>query len=344
MRPELRRAPRAVERLEDLRVGEAERVRRPIARLDERDGAEARRHRERAEVGRAHPRHVGIHDEAEAVDAGEAGHDGRALALRRDRRRAPRRAPRRRDVLRGRRSRPARRRPRRRPRRRRRASRARRRFAARREAGSCHRRGTAPRSPRSERTSASPTRGAPGRFSRVRACRAHHVSRPRRPIRRPSTRPGAASSPGTSESSSPTLDDTVLQAELALRPEHFAPNGFVHAGVLVTLADTAAGYGCVANLPPDSRGLHDARAEGELPRRRPWRDAAVRGQGGASRQDDPGLGCDDHRRCRPHARPLPLHAARPPAATSRPRERPVTGVASRAASRTRASCPRDPRP
>ena len=51
------------------------------------------------------------------------------------------------------------------------------------------------------------------------------------------------------------LDDTVLQAELALRPEHFAPNGFVHAGVLVTLADTATGYGCVANLPPDSAGF-----------------------------------------------------------------------------------------
>ena len=51
------------------------------------------------------------------------------------------------------------------------------------------------------------------------------------------------------------LEDTVLRAELALRPEHFAPNGFVHAGVLVTLADTAAGYGCVANLPPDSAGF-----------------------------------------------------------------------------------------
>ena len=48
------------------------------------------------------------------------------------------------------------------------------------------------------------------------------------------------------------VGDIVLQAELALRPEHFAPNGFVHAGVLVTLADTAAGYGCVAKLPPDS--------------------------------------------------------------------------------------------
>ena len=29
----------------------------------------------------------------------------------------------------------------------------------------------------------------------------------------------------------------------------------MHAGVLVTLADTAAGYGCVANLPPEAAGF-----------------------------------------------------------------------------------------
>ena len=51
------------------------------------------------------------------------------------------------------------------------------------------------------------------------------------------------------------LEDGVLQARLELRAEHFAPNGFVHAGVLVTLADTAAGYGCVANLPPGAAGF-----------------------------------------------------------------------------------------
>ena len=51
------------------------------------------------------------------------------------------------------------------------------------------------------------------------------------------------------------LEDGVLHARLELRAEHFAPNGFVHAGVLVTLADTAAGYGCVANLPPGAAGF-----------------------------------------------------------------------------------------
>jgi uncharacterized protein (TIGR00369 family) len=51
------------------------------------------------------------------------------------------------------------------------------------------------------------------------------------------------------------VGDTVLRVELALRPEHYAPNGYVHAGVLVTLADTAAGYGCVASLPADAAGF-----------------------------------------------------------------------------------------
>ncbi|MGN6151802.1 MAG: PaaI family thioesterase [Lysobacteraceae bacterium] len=40
-----------------------------------------------------------------------------------------------------------------------------------------------------------------------------------------------------------------LAAELQVRPALMAPNGFLHAGTIVSLADTCAGYGCVANLP-----------------------------------------------------------------------------------------------
>jgi 1,4-dihydroxy-2-naphthoyl-CoA hydrolase len=36
---------------------------------------------------------------------------------------------------------------------------------------------------------------------------------------------------------------------------HFAPNGFLHAGAIVTLADTACGYGCVASLPEGASGF-----------------------------------------------------------------------------------------
>jgi 1,4-dihydroxy-2-naphthoyl-CoA hydrolase len=40
-----------------------------------------------------------------------------------------------------------------------------------------------------------------------------------------------------------------LHAALALRPELMAANGYLHAGAVVSLADTAAGFGCLAHLP-----------------------------------------------------------------------------------------------
>ncbi len=46
-----------------------------------------------------------------------------------------------------------------------------------------------------------------------------------------------------------------VHAELPVRPELMAPNGFMHAGSVVTLADTCAGYGCVANLPEGAKGF-----------------------------------------------------------------------------------------
>jgi len=39
------------------------------------------------------------------------------------------------------------------------------------------------------------------------------------------------------------------KAKLEIKKKHFAPNGYVHAGTIVTLADTIAGYGCLYNLP-----------------------------------------------------------------------------------------------
>ena len=40
-----------------------------------------------------------------------------------------------------------------------------------------------------------------------------------------------------------------LSARLPIKPQLLAPNGYLHAGSVVTLADTAAGYACIANLP-----------------------------------------------------------------------------------------------
>jgi len=41
----------------------------------------------------------------------------------------------------------------------------------------------------------------------------------------------------------------LLVAELVLREELLAPNGFLHAATIIALADTACGYGCLAHLP-----------------------------------------------------------------------------------------------
>jgi len=46
-----------------------------------------------------------------------------------------------------------------------------------------------------------------------------------------------------------------LRSELLVKKSLMAPNGFLHAGSVVTLADTSAGYGCAANLPEGASGF-----------------------------------------------------------------------------------------
>jgi 1,4-dihydroxy-2-naphthoyl-CoA hydrolase len=46
-----------------------------------------------------------------------------------------------------------------------------------------------------------------------------------------------------------------VSGELPVVESVMAPNGFLHAGTVVTLADTLCGYGCVANLPADATGF-----------------------------------------------------------------------------------------
>ena len=45
------------------------------------------------------------------------------------------------------------------------------------------------------------------------------------------------------------VEHLMLVAELDIRPELLAPNGFLHAASVIALADTACGYGCIAHLP-----------------------------------------------------------------------------------------------
>ena len=45
-----------------------------------------------------------------------------------------------------------------------------------------------------------------------------------------------------------------VRAMLPIEPARLAPCGYLHAGSVVTLADTAAGVGCVAYLPESAVG------------------------------------------------------------------------------------------
>jgi 1,4-dihydroxy-2-naphthoyl-CoA hydrolase len=51
------------------------------------------------------------------------------------------------------------------------------------------------------------------------------------------------------------VQQAYLKAELQVRKDLHAPNGYLHAGTVVTLADTACGYGCSAHLAPPAKGF-----------------------------------------------------------------------------------------
>lgn len=45
------------------------------------------------------------------------------------------------------------------------------------------------------------------------------------------------------------LAEGLLHAELDIHADLLATNGYLHAATVIALADTAAGFGCVAHLP-----------------------------------------------------------------------------------------------
>jgi 1,4-dihydroxy-2-naphthoyl-CoA hydrolase len=51
------------------------------------------------------------------------------------------------------------------------------------------------------------------------------------------------------------LEGAAIATELLVRPDLMAPNGYLHAGTVVTLADTSCGYGCYATLPEGASGF-----------------------------------------------------------------------------------------
>ncbi len=52
-----------------------------------------------------------------------------------------------------------------------------------------------------------------------------------------------------------SIDDDEIRARMAVRKDLLAWNGFLHAGTVVSLADSACGYGTVNSLPADAVGF-----------------------------------------------------------------------------------------
>ena len=51
------------------------------------------------------------------------------------------------------------------------------------------------------------------------------------------------------------IEEGHVRMHLPLRKELLAPNGYLHAGTVVALADSACGYGCIASLPDGASGF-----------------------------------------------------------------------------------------
>jgi len=51
------------------------------------------------------------------------------------------------------------------------------------------------------------------------------------------------------------VEQGELDARMDLKPEFMAPNGYLHAGTVVSMADTCCGYGCLASLPEGMTGF-----------------------------------------------------------------------------------------
>ncbi|MBA4176154.1 MAG: thioesterase [Leptothrix sp. (in: Bacteria)] len=50
-------------------------------------------------------------------------------------------------------------------------------------------------------------------------------------------------------------DADGVHIQMAVTPPLMAPNGYLHAGAILTLADTCAGYGCMSRLPEGATGF-----------------------------------------------------------------------------------------
>ena len=106
-----------------------------------------------------------------------------------------------------------------------------------------------------------------------------------------------------------TIEEGHVRMRLPLRDELLAPNGYLHAGTVVALADSACGYGCIASLPDGATGFTTIELKTNFLGTALGGNAVVRVAPGARWPNDAGLGRDGAERRREGAGPLPLHPA-----------------------------------
>ena len=66
---------------------------------------------------------------------------------------------------------------------------------------------------------------------------------------------GAGKLPGFMGIEFTCVEKGRVTAELPVREELLAPNGYLHAASVIALADSACGYGCIASLPEGATGF-----------------------------------------------------------------------------------------
>jgi uncharacterized protein (TIGR00369 family) len=52
-----------------------------------------------------------------------------------------------------------------------------------------------------------------------------------------------------------SIEPGAVEGRLELKPEHLAPNEFLHAATVIAIADSCAGMGCIASLPEGAAGF-----------------------------------------------------------------------------------------
>jgi uncharacterized protein (TIGR00369 family) len=69
------------------------------------------------------------------------------------------------------------------------------------------------------------------------------------------TEQGKMKLPGSLDIALIELGDGSARMSCEISEKHLALNGYLHAASVVALADTAAGFGCIANLPEGANGF-----------------------------------------------------------------------------------------